>query len=140
MMARLLLLIALFSASFVYGQTNKTLTINFTGYKGHKGNLYIAVYNSEESFLNNSRVTASKVIKAENKNTLVNFSVKENEYYAIAVFLDENENAKLDTNLFGIPQEFYGFSNNATGFMSSPGFKKAKLKMDTDKSITIQLH
>jgi uncharacterized protein (DUF2141 family) len=139
-MARLLLFIALFSASFVYGQTNKTLTINFIGYKGHKGNLYIALYNSEESYLDKSRVAASKIIKAENGNTVVSFSVKENEYYAIAVFLDENENAKLDTNLFGIPQEFYGFSNNVIGLMSSPSFNKAKLKMDADKTITIQLH
>ena len=139
-MARLLLLIAFFSMQSVFGQTSKTLTINFTGYKSQKGTLYIALYNSEESYLDKSRVAASKIIKAENGNTVVSFSVKENEYYAIAVFLDENDNAKLDTNLFGIPQEFYGFSNNATGFMSSPSFNKAKLKMNTDKATTIQLH
>ena len=139
-MARLLLLIAFFSMQSVFGQTSKTLTINFTGYKSQKGTLYIALYNSEESYLDKSRVAASKIIKAENGNTVASFSVKENEYYAIAVFLDENENAKLDTNLFGIPQEFYGFSNNVIGLMSSPSFNKAKLKMDADKTITIQLH
>ena len=139
-MIRLLISIILLSTLSAFGQSKKTLTINFTGYKSHKGNLFIALYNSEESYLDNNRVTASKIIKAETGNTTVNFSVKENEYYAIAVFLDENENSKLDTNLFGIPQEFYGFSNNATGFMSSPSFNKAKLKMDTDKTITIQLH
>jgi len=46
--------------------------------------------------------------------------------YAIAVFHDENGNGKLDKNLFGVPSEGYGVSNNHTHAMSGPKWSEAK--------------
>ena len=47
--------------------------------------------------------------------------------YAIAVMHDENNNAKLDTNFFGIPQEGFGFSNGAKAHTFSPAsFEEAR--------------
>ena len=33
--------------------------------------------------------------------------------YGIRYFHDENDNGELETNLFGLPTEGYGYSNNA---------------------------
>jgi uncharacterized protein (DUF2141 family) len=50
--------------------------------------------------------------------------------YAIAVIHDENCNGKLDTNMFGIPKEGYGFSSGAEVTMSAPSFSDAVFSYD----------
>jgi uncharacterized protein (DUF2141 family) len=50
--------------------------------------------------------------------------------YAIAVIHDENCNGKLDTNMFGIPKEGYGFSSGAEVAMSAPSFSDAVFSYD----------
>ena len=45
--------------------------------------------------------------------------------YAISAYHDENGNGELDTGLFGIPSEDYGFSNNARGGFGPPDFADA---------------
>ena len=57
--------------------------------------------------------------------------------YAIAVIHDKNNNGKLDTDFLGMPKEGFGFSQNATGFMGPPSFKKAAINVPADKT-TIQ--
>jgi uncharacterized protein (DUF2141 family) len=42
--------------------------------------------------------------------------------YAIAVIHDENMNGRLDTNVFGIPTEGYGFSKDAKALIGVPSF------------------
>ncbi|GEA12408.1 DUF2141 domain-containing protein [Alteromonas sp. KUL49] len=41
------------------------------------------------------------------------FYVNEPGEYALRYFHDENDNGQMETNMFGIPTEGYGFSNNA---------------------------
>ena len=48
--------------------------------------------------------------------------------YAVAVFHDENDNGKLDTNFLGIPVEGSGASNNAQGWMGPPTFDDARFE------------
>jgi uncharacterized protein (DUF2141 family) len=45
--------------------------------------------------------------------------------YAIKAFHDVNDNGEFDFNLFGIPKEPYGFSNNVMGTMGAPKFEQA---------------
>lgn len=45
--------------------------------------------------------------------------------YALAVIHDENRDGELETNWMGVPQEGYGFSNNAKGTLGAPSFEKA---------------
>ena len=49
-------------------------------------------------------------------------------FYAIAVFHDENDNGKLDTNFLGIPIEGSGASNGAQGWMGPPKFADARFE------------
>lgn len=50
--------------------------------------------------------------------------------YAVSVYLDENGNAQLDSNFFGVPIEPYGFSRNARGSMGPPAFADAALRVE----------
>jgi uncharacterized protein (DUF2141 family) len=45
--------------------------------------------------------------------------------YAAQAFHDENDNGQIDRNIFGIPTEGLGFSNNAKMFFGPPHFDTA---------------
>ncbi|MCB0636110.1 MAG: DUF2141 domain-containing protein [Lewinella sp.] len=49
--------------------------------------------------------------------------------YAVAAFHDLNGNGKLDTNLLGIPQEPYAFSNGAAAKWRSPSFQEVSTEL-----------
>jgi uncharacterized protein (DUF2141 family) len=60
--------------------------------------------------------------------------------YAAIIFHDENDNGRLDKNVFGVPTEGYGFSNDARGFLDAPSFDAAAIVVeDADISATITL-
>ncbi len=59
--------------------------------------------------------------------------------YAIRVMHDINGNDKLDSNFVGIPNEPYGFSNNAGSF-GPPKWDKAKFTVKGDVQHTIDLN
>ena len=50
--------------------------------------------------------------------------------YAIGIFHDVNLNNKMDNNLFGIPKEQFGFSNNARALFGPPKFEAAAFELD----------
>jgi uncharacterized protein (DUF2141 family) len=55
--------------------------------------------------------------------------------YAIAVVHDENANRRLDKNLFGVPSEGYGVSNNHTYALSAPTWDESKFTVTTSDPV-----
>jgi hypothetical protein len=53
----------------------------------------------------------------------------------VAVFHDENMNGQLDKNMFGIPKEGYGFSNNPKKSIGPPKFADAKFQLDQPEKV-----
>lgn len=60
--------------------------------------------------------------------------------YAFSIFQDVNDNGVLDTNLFGIPREPWGFSNNARGRFGPPDFEAARFMVSGTKEMTVLLN
>jgi uncharacterized protein (DUF2141 family) len=61
--------------------------------------------------------------------------------YAVAAIHDENRNAHLDRNMFGIPKEGFGFANNPHIAFSAPAFRSALIHVqcpETDTTIHLQ--
>lgn len=52
--------------------------------------------------------------------------------YGIKMFHDANGNGRLDKNIFGIPTEAYGFSNNAKGNLAPAPWTKARFAVTKD--------
>jgi uncharacterized protein (DUF2141 family) len=100
--------------------------------------LYLAVFDGAEAFADGRAVWSQKVELVDGAAQGV-FSGVPPGRYAVKSFADENGNAKLDTNLFGLPVERYGFSNNARGRMGPPGFEAAAVVVDADRSISVEL-
>ena len=115
------------------------LTIEISGMDTDKGKVFIAIYDSEETFLKSGGSTKGAFAVVKNKKATAYFKDLEKGVYAVSLFHDENDNNKMDTKIFGIPKEPYGFSNNATGFMGPPKFKDAKFDLTSNKTMTISV-
>lgn len=49
--------------------------------------------------------------------------------YAVAAYVDNNRNGRLDKNFLGVPKEIFGFSNNARGMFGPPDFSAAAFEI-----------
>lgn len=103
------------------------LTIHIDDVKAAGGNIMVALYGSEATFLKQPD-NATGAPAAAGTNT-VTFKDLPEGTYAFAVFHDANSNGKMDKNLVGIPTEDYAFSNNALGKMGPPSFDDAKFAL-----------
>jgi len=136
----ILILAIIFSGIFYTNAQEKEtfdLTIEVKGINKNKGKIFIAIYDSEENFLKKEIGVIAEV--KDKKATGILKGLKKGSY-AVSLFHDENNNKKMDTKIFGIPKEPYGFSNNATGFMGPPKFQDAKFNLDSNKTITISVN
>ena len=109
------------------------------------GVLHLAIYNSKEIFESDRGDKPGlqpgievAVVEKIGKGTYKGSFEIPTGTYAIGVYVDENENEKLDTNFLGIPKEQYGFSNNAKAF-GIPKFEAASFVIDTYKKVQIRL-
>ncbi len=106
-----------------YIKNASTFTLKIEGVEVAKGEIRIAVFNSEDTY---TKEPVYAVVLPVNDNVL-EWQVPDLPFgeYAIAVYHDKNKNGKLDTNLLGIPKENYGFSNNARGRFGPASWKDA---------------
>ncbi|GAA4815889.1 DUF2141 domain-containing protein [Litoribaculum gwangyangense] len=132
-----LLLINL-SFSFAQENKNQNVTVNVSNLNSNDGKVFIAIYDSKDSFLNKG--FKSYVTKIENYSCSLTFENIPSGNYAISLYHDENDNNKMDSNFMGIPKEDYGCSNNAKGFMGPPKWEDAKFEINNKPVIqNIQL-
>ena len=107
------------------------LQVTITNIKGHKGNIIIGIYDSEENFL--KKPLDGKMAKASSDSVTVVFENLKPGKYAVSVLHDANKNKDLDKNKLGIPKEGYGFSNNVMGAMGPPSFERAQIDLTQDQ-------
>jgi uncharacterized protein (DUF2141 family) len=82
----------------------------------------------------------SRVEDAKGDSVSVTFPAVPYGTYAIKVFQDLNGDGKLKTGFMGAPEEPWGFSNDATGFMGPADFSDAKFELDAPElELTIHL-
>ena len=115
----------------------QTLTIEVRGIEKVKGQLYVAFYSSEDTFLKKP-LTGLRVEVTDTVLTIPCQGLPAGEY-AFALFQDENGNGRLDTAAFGIPTEKSGFSNNVEGIMGPPSYDKCLLCLQKDTLMVIDL-
>jgi len=108
------------------------LTVHLHGLQTSDGNVMVALYNSEASFM--KEATQSSMVSANTSDqsssvTLVFKNLAKGQY-ALTAFHDVNANGKLDSNAFRIPTEPVGFSNGATPRFGPPKFTEASFEFD----------
>lgn len=106
-----------------------------------KGSIQIAIYRGEEKFLEDGQEIVTKAVLVEKEGALtVSFDNLAFGEYSIAIYHDVNDNKKLDTNLVGIPNEPYGFSNDAKSKWGPPKYQAARFNLNQNRQeMVIQL-
>ncbi len=99
------------------------LIINISGFESNNGDAKIALVDSRENYEKGESLKR-KIVPVKDKK--VRYIVRNIKFgrYAVKAFHDANRNGRLDTAMFGIPVEAYGFSNNARGTFGPPDYSK----------------
>lgn len=103
-----------------------TLAIRIAGLSAAKGQLRIAVFNSEQTWLDEASAVYKTALEGDTHEREWRIENVPHGEYAVAVFHDENRDGKLNRNVLGIPQEQYGFSNNARGGFGPANWKDSR--------------
>jgi uncharacterized protein (DUF2141 family) len=117
-----------------YSDQSQNIEVNVTDIRNDKGYIIISVFKDEASFEKEKPFLSKKFDKKDmkNKSILAKFNLEEGTY-GFALLDDENNNAKMEYNFFGIPQEGFGFSNYYhTGFTRP---KLASFKLEVKKNL-----
>lgn len=100
------------------------------------GKLYIQLFRGEENY-KAGKPAAATVVSPTKSSAVVNFQNLEEGDYALRFYHDQNDNGELETNLFGMPTEGYGFSNNARPNYGPVSYESAKFTLAiSDSSVT----
>lgn len=126
------LITTLFVAIATFVQAQNTVTATITKLENSNGLVMIELVDS------NNKTVAQKAVKIADEVCTVSFNNVADGTYAIRYYHDENSNGKMDTGMFGIPNEGYGFSNNARGFMGPPDFEDMLFKVNGNVKMTLK--
>ena len=123
-----------------YGVDSNILQLTVSNIKSIEGNIMVAVYDDPQKFTGD--VVVKGKIERVTKTGEMTIEIADLSFgeYAISVFHDQNNNNILDSNMFKMPTEPYGFSNNARGRFGPPGFDDARINFNaTQKTFSIRL-
>lgn len=118
-------------------QNSKPLEVVVENVVSNQGVMMVALYNTKKGFTSDPW-RGEKPVASKGTMHVFFKDVPPGEY-AIAVYHDENQNQKLDSNLIGMPKEGYGFSKDAMGSFGPPSFEKALIRWSGTESYTIHL-
>jgi uncharacterized protein (DUF2141 family) len=117
-----------------------TITVNVTTPEAAEGAISLALYNSEETFMEDAFAEQTAETAVEGATTLI-FENVPTGIYGVSALHDQDGDGKLDTNFLGIPKEPIGFSNDAKGKFGPPDFDAVKFDVGADDvSLEINLH
>jgi uncharacterized protein (DUF2141 family) len=106
--------------------------------RNQRGHIICSLFASEEAYL--KLRPAQKVVVAPTlpETTCVFHNVDSGTYMMSAIH-DENDNQKLDKNLFGMPKEGYGVSNNHTYSMKAPVFSESTFTVSGTSEMVLKI-
>ena len=149
MKARFIFALALVSISFFAFKlknhailSSGNIHVEVHGIDKIEGQVGILLFEHKEGFPSDQDAALQHVLLPLKGSTL-SYSFRELPYgtYAVSVMHDANMNNQLDTNIFGIPKEGTGTSNNAKGNLSAPKFSDACFMLDkADFTTSIELN
>ena len=115
------------------------LVIKILNIEENNGLIHFAIYDKPEFFPENEgkKIGFKKKI-TELINDQVTITDLEESFYAVAIYHDKNSNDNFDTFL-SIPQEKFGFSNDAKVFFGPPSFDEAAFYLKKNQRLKIEI-
>jgi uncharacterized protein (DUF2141 family) len=126
-------------ARVVYSQ-DYTLTVNVTGIKSDKGDIYVELYSEQASFRKSNEALERIKVSASIDPIRVKFNTIPSGHYALIAYHDEDANGSLNRRFGMIPTEGYALSNNPEIRIGPPAFKDCEFEFVGDDEKTLKLH
>lgn len=102
--------------------------------RNEHGVVRIALYARQDGWLEHGRELASCVAVVHADQASCSLGHHRPGRYAIALLHDEDSDGDMDRDFFGLPQEGYGFSNDARPGLGPPSFDDAAFRHGEDGS------
>ena len=134
---RLFFLLMGASAACLSAAQAADLTIHFENVLPAGGILRMGLYDQARYPDDNSTPIAAADVPAKAGETTVILRGIAPGVYAIQAFQDVNRNDKMDTSWIGLPQEPFGFSQDATPFLSKPSFDETKFTVTNGENVQV---
>ena len=116
-----------------------TIDVVVKGIPEKRGKLYVELYD-RAGYFRYERVLNERIEPVTGATMKVRLEHVPRGRYVVAVSQDANENRLLDTGLFGVPTEAYGFSRDARGTFGPPDFDEGAFDFDgKTASLTVNL-
>jgi uncharacterized protein (DUF2141 family) len=123
--------------SYAQSENKVDLTLEFEATEFGGGSILFALFNSEDSHMENNYKAASSSFK-DGKTKIVIENLPKG-FYSFSYYHDVNSNGELDKNMVGIPKEPYGFSNGQKGNFGPPNFQESKIEIKIDTVIQLKI-
>ena len=130
-------LLGISAVLFTKAVSASQIDFQINGIKQAEGKLYIQLFKGENAYKTGDALVATVVSPKDKSSATVQFNDIEPGEYAVRFFHDENNNGKLETNLFGLPTEGYGFSNNAKPNFGPVSYEEIMFVVDSEQVVTI---
>lgn len=124
------------SSSSAEARSPGKLSVAVSNVRNSQGAVFIAVYDGAH-WLKPGQFQAHRRVRARQGTVSVSFDGMEPGRYAIAVFHDENDNGRVDTNFLGLPAEGFGFSKLSP--FRKPAFEETSFVVDGHVSMGVRL-
>lgn len=113
--------------------------------RNDSGRVFCAIWRGREGYPTQREHNVGEAMDrtiVNRRGTCVFEDLEPGDGYAIAVFHDENANNDLDRNIFGIPSEGTGASNDAHNMFGPPGYDDARFRIPDAPvhRMTIHIH
>ena len=115
-----------------------TLTVTVTGVTPNQGYVEVSLFDDKKNYLKNPLVTGREEVP-DSESVNVVFRGLASGTYAATVYCDLDSDGEMNTNMFRIPSEPVGFSNNARSKFGPAKWKKTQFELTEDSNITVQV-
>lgn len=106
--------------------TENRLRVHVLGLRNDHGDIRCSLFSSAEDFPNNGDLMAkTTTAPIADRTATCEFTGIAPGIYAVVLFHDENGDGKFNRNWIGLPEEGYGFSNDAPAHFHPPRFDDA---------------
>ena len=116
------------------------LVVRVTGLSEPLGQVGCSLFSGPAGFPMDNSGARVAWLQADSKGVVCRYSNVPEGSYAVSIGHDLNANKRVDTNLFGMPTEQWGVSNNARPSLRAPRFDEAVFKIGADtKEVVIDI-
>ena len=124
-LAAAVVIAAVFAAFAAKAQQGNTINVVVSGIKDNTGSIRCGLFNSASTFPKDGQEVQGVEAPIANGQATCTFNNVPPGTYAVAYFKAAPGQTKMKTGMFGMPQDPYGFSRNATIGMGPPSFNSA---------------